>query len=157
MDPFYRQLQFLHNLLPYFPASNRTFISYLLYFLELRHLLTAFQEEQEVLRSAPDEPDFPDQDTLLHIMTDQMPQSDAKRVQNMMEILKMMEAMEAEAPPPPSEPSSSAQTEPGFQEKMDQPRHQSASPPVINNDLLKNMMTPKQQELFQQYQTMFQK
>jgi hypothetical protein len=73
-------------MLPYFPASNRTFISYLLYFLELRHLLTAFQEEQEVLRSAPDEPDFPDQDTLLHIMTDQMPQSDAKRVQNMMEI-----------------------------------------------------------------------
>jgi hypothetical protein len=90
-------------------------------------------------------------------MTAQMPQSDVERIQKMMELLKMMEAMEASAAPSQPEPSMSAKTEPGFQEKMTGQKPQPAPPPGMSNDLLKGMMSPKQQELFQQYQRMFQK
>ncbi len=160
MDAFYRQFQFLHTLLPYFPATNRMFFSYLLYFLEFRHMCEAFRVEQDLLHAAPDEPEFPDTETLLGMLTKNMPRSDVDRIKKMIDMMKMMEMMEGmnmgqeppEAPPPPGQ-----EPEPGFSARMQSadPPPPPTPPPGINNDMLKRMMSPKQQELFAQYQNLF--
>lgn len=185
MDAFYRQFQFLHTLLPYFPATNRMFFSYLLYFLEFRHMCEAFRVEQDLLHAAPETPDFPDTETLIGMLTKNMPQSDVERIKKMIDMMKMMEMMEsmnspdfqsASAQNDCEQQSSQREPEPGFGARMQgafsfQERTQqrtenfaqdaqkstsnSTPPPGINNDMLKRMMSPKQQELFAQYQNLF--
>lgn len=188
LDAFYQQFQFIHALLPYFPATNRTFFSYMLYFLEFRHMCEAFRVEQDLLNAAPEQPDFPDTETLISMLTKNMPQSDVERIKKMMDMMKMMEMMESmnsAASQPASEysdreqPPSQNEAEPGFGARMqglfssqgyspkssgsfEPDRNQSAKsdpppapPPGINNEMLKRMMSPKQQELFAQYQNLF--
>jgi hypothetical protein len=164
MDTFYRQFQFLHTLLPYFPASNRMLFSYLLYYLELKHMYESFREEQDYLNTAPENPDFPDTEELINMLTKNMPQSDVERIKKMMDLMKMMEMMENvkssdhDSSVPPEMPKQAAaqpepqpEAEPGFTSRM----QGHTPPPGINNDLLKRMMSPKQQELFEQYRNLF--
>lgn len=184
MDAFYRQFQFLHTLLPYFPATNRMFFSYLLYFLEFRHMCEAFRVEQDLLHAAPENPDFPDTETIMNMLTKNMPQSDVERIKKMIDMMKMMEMMEgmnssasqpAAAPDDNDQKAAQNEAEPGFGARMQssfsfhghapqqaKPSEQNtdskpnpAPPPGINNDMLKRMMSPKQQELFAQYQNLF--
>lgn len=188
MDAFYQQFQFIHALLPYFPATNRMFFSYMLYFLEFRHMCEAFRVEQDLLNAAPEQPDFPDTETLISMLTKNMPQSEVERIKKMMDMMKMMEMMEgmnAASPPPTPEHTgreqhpSQSEAEPGFGARMQglfssqgySPKSSAASepdktqsaksnsnpapPPGINNEMLKRMMSPKQQELFAQYQNLF--
>lgn len=167
MDAFYKQFQFLHTLLPYFPATNRMFFSYLLYFLEFRHMCEAFRVEQDLLHAAPDMPEFPDAETLINMLAKNMPQSDVERIKKMIDMMKMMEMMET-MNSSDSQPQSEAkdcepkpyqnESEPGFGARMQgtqKSTSNSAPPPGINNDMLKRMMSPKQQELFAQYQNLF--
>lgn len=168
MDAFYQQFQFIHALLPYFPATNRTFFSYMLYFLEFRHMCEAFRVEQDILNAAPENPDFPDTETLISMLTKNMPQSDVERIKKMIDMMKMMEMMEnmntADFQSEPvhksqEQASSHQESEPGFGARMrgTQSAPDPAPPPGINNDMLKRMMSPKQQELFAQYQNLFKK
>ena len=112
-------------------------------------MMDNFKRESDILSCSPPNPEFPDMDTLISMMTKNMPKSDLERIKKMIDMLKMMEMMEKM--PGNSNSDCECQGEPDRVHKNES----RTPPPGFNSEMIKRMMSPKQQEMFEKYQDMF--
>ncbi len=146
MDNFSSQFHFIHMLLPYFPRETRMLFLYLLYFLEIRLMFDELRAEEDFLKASPDR-DMPDINEILEMLTDEMPKGKAEHIKRMVELMKMMEAMDFESFFPEKETKARRTNDSGFNENK--------SPKGIGPDLIKKMLSPEQQAMFNKYKNLF--
>ena len=144
------QFRFLHTLLPYLPAQSRIIFFFLLYFMEFQRMMDDFKRESDILSHSPPNPDFPDMDSLISMMTKNMPETDVERIKKMIDMMKMMEMMDGMGFG--SECTGEA-FKAGTNNKNQTPNDKNST--GFNTGMLKKMMSPKQQEMFEKYQDMF--
>lgn len=134
-------LQMLKVFLPYTPASNQKFLGIFIKFMEFQQTIHFFQSFNIPLHSQTLGPDssadmFEDLKPYLPPQTAEM----ADTFMNMMNMMEMMQMFQENAPDDAqSESSSSGAFSGGFN-------------PM---DMMKGMLTPEQQNMFEMYNTMF--
>lgn len=130
-----QQLQMMKLLLPYISTSNQSMLGIFIKFLELQHTIQYFQNPRSLLKmQAFEKKEF----SFINILEEFLPYLDPKQgemIHNMLNALQMMEM---------------------FQNISDMPDMSAADSGGFTPDMLmKNMLSPEQQEMFDFYSNMF--
>ncbi|MEE1086076.1 MAG: hypothetical protein U0L05_02730 [Schaedlerella sp.] len=130
-----RQLRFIKLLLPFLPASNQQMIGILIKFLELQHTIQIFQHTSDSLHISQTKNSNPG--TLSDLFENLLPYLSSEEIQaanSFRSVMSMMEMMQMLSP-------------------VDEALNGNDSFNPMN--IILEMLSPEQQEMFQTYQTMF--
>lgn len=135
------ELQIIKLLLPYTPPSNQKMLGILVKFLELQHTARLFQNftlKTQSQTSGRTPPSFAD---ILEEISPYLPAQGTQMLHSFREMMNMMELFQM------------------FQETSASSENNNNTAPTFGvfnpMDIMKGMLSPEQQEMFQMYQSMF--
>lgn len=180
MPPQFRMMKLM---LPYTPAATRPMLAILIKFMELQHTIQIFSENPNALspsQSISEKGQANPQGFSLSMIEEILPYlspperemfENMRNMMNMMEMMQMMQEMQgmqgmqgnedarqtsdAEATRDMGEDSDAGQAQNAW-ENTDAP-FANGFPSMNPMDLLQNMLSPSQQEMFRTYQNIFEK
>ncbi len=140
-----QSLQMLKILIPYTPPSNQRLLAIYVKFLELQNTMKFFQFFTNDLQSSSFESGTASPLDILEEMKPYMGQEMNDTISNFTSMMSMMEMMK-------SFQDGTGDSPDGFSSDNENTSQSSAFNPM---DLMKNMMSPDQQEMFDTYSTLF--
>lgn len=138
------ELQIMKLLLPYTPASNQQMLGILIKFLELQHTVHLFRHATLKTQSQTSNGNPPSFADILDEISPYLPSQGLQMIHTFHEIMNIMELAKT-----------LRETSDSCENSSDNTAKSSPFGTFNPADLMKGMLSPEQQEMFQMYQSMF--
>ena len=142
MTPFDRlisskDLQLMKLIIPYTPPANQHMLAILVKFLELNRTIKIFHQSRQNIHTQTFEKSFSSPLDIVDEIRPYLSEAERTSIDSILNVFNMMQMLEA-------------------MEKMSSQNNQSETETFNPMDMVKEMLTPEQQTIFEMYNTMFQ-
>lgn len=131
-------LQLMKLIIPYTPLSNQHILAIFVRFLELHRTINFFQHSQQNVHTQTFEKSFSSPLDIVDEIRPYLSEEEKNSLDSILNVFNMMQMLQAMA------------------KMTSQNDEQSDTAAFDPKDMVKEMLTPEQQEMFQMYSTMFQ-
>lgn len=132
-------LQMLKLLLPYLPPAKRQTLAIYIKYLELEHTIDFFRHFEQDVHAQAFQKETASPSAILEEIRPFLPEQTRNFLDSLLSIFNMMEMVSA------------------MKDMMPAENEQSGAGSINPMDMMKEMLTPEQQDMFEMYRTMFQK